>query len=143
MDEGRIKKAIDFLKNNKIKNVSYDEKVQYLRNKLTEEELSEAISRLNKKEGSKEDIQIVSQTTTNPNPASTMNQYSTPIPTSPSIYQHKPRKSGGNKLMAAVNVGAISAVSSIAVSYLINNMKDKKEQEVDFYFILKFRYFNV
>jgi hypothetical protein len=124
MDKDRIQKAVEFLKNDQIKNVSYDEKVMYLKSKLTEEELSEALTRVKGKV-----VQITDTTSSSSNaaqPSYTNSRNSS----SSSVQEYRPQSSGGSKLLKALNIGAISAASSIGVSYMISNMKDKKEQEV-------------
>jgi hypothetical protein len=124
MDEGRIQKAVEFLKNKQIKNVSYDEKVIYLKSKLTEEELSEALNRVDSKKVEISNTASISTSLAQPAYSASRNSSSS------SMKEYQPKSSGGSKLMNAINIGAISAASSIGVSYMINNMKDKKEQEV-------------
>lgn len=134
MDEGRIQKAVEFLKNKQIKNVSYDEKVMYLKSKLTEEELSEALNRVNSKKVEVSDTNSIPTSSVQPAYSTSRNSSSS------SLKEYPPKSSGGSKLMNAINIGAISAASSIGVSYMINNMKDKKEQEVILCIIIKFRF---
>ena len=47
MRDKMIQESLNFLKKEEVKNVPFDEKVQYLKGKLTEEELSEVLSRFN------------------------------------------------------------------------------------------------
>ena len=119
-----IQKSLNFLKKEEVKNVPFDEKVQYLKGKLTEEELSEVLARFNDgdnktKENQDESIKI----TTTASTVQRRESSSTSVP--PKQYS-----SFGSKFISGINIAAISAVSSIGVSYLINNMKDKKEKEV-------------
>lgn len=125
MKEDRIKKAIIFLKDDKIKGVPYEEKITYLKGKLTEEELSEALTRL--KSDDKGDIGSSDQLSAN----NIQRSYSTPQPTSPRVVEeYRPQSSTSNKFMKALNIGAIAAASSIGISYMMSNMKDKKDREL-------------
>lgn len=134
MSEDRIKKALDFIQNDKIKGVSFDDKVQYLKTKLTEEELSEALVRLKNKDAKEANSTSSNTVDARGSVSSTSSAQVTPYQSEayqPAPYQPPAQRSGGgSSLMNAVNIGAISAVSSIGISYLINNMKDKKEKEV-------------
>ena len=124
MREDKIQKSVNFLTKEEIKNVPYDEKIQYLKGKLTEEELSEVLTRFerdSKKTGGSKDepIKVIANSSTS--------QRREFAPTASPVRQSS---SFGSKFITGVNIAAISAASSIGVSYLINNMKDKKEKEV-------------
>ena len=47
MRDKMIQESLNFLKKEEVKNVLFDEKVQYLKGKLTEEDLSEVLARFN------------------------------------------------------------------------------------------------
>lgn len=125
MKEDRIKKAIIFLKDDKIKDVPYEEKINYLKNKLTEEELSEALSRL--KSDDKGDTGSSNQSSAN----TIQRSYSTGQATCPrDMEEYRPQSNRSSKFMKALNIGAIAAASSIGMSYMMSNMKDKKDREL-------------
>lgn len=122
MDEKRVKSAVDFLRQDKIKDISYQEKIAYLKTKLTEEELNEALKRI-------EDNSI-SKSADTPEIKITTDSRRFPVQQPPMYVKNESKPRESNKLMKAMNIGAISAASSIGISYLISKMNDKKEQEV-------------
>lgn len=117
MRDERIRKAVNFLNKDEIKNVPFNEKVSYLKNKLTEEELSEVLSKIEDK---------ASKTEAKEEPSRTTQAYSTERrPSASSVETYPPKQSVGSKFITGLNIAAISAASSIGVSYMINNIKDK------------------
>lgn len=124
MREDKIQKSVSFLTKEEIKNVPFDEKIQYLKGKLTEEELSEVLTRYEGKAKKTttdhdEPIKVIANSS-----SSQRREFA------PTAAPARQSSSFGSKFITGVNIAAISAASSIGVSYLINNMKDKKEKEV-------------
>ena len=127
------------MKSDKMKDIPKNELIQYLQRRLTEEELSEVLNNLGKDDNLGEEVELRNTTQIEKSPSlSNYNQNS--VPSLPN-QDYQKNKGGGSGLMQAVNVGAISAVTSMGISYLISNMKDKKEQEVNIIILIS-RYFN-
>ena len=127
MGEHDIQKAVSFLKRDTKPTTSLEEKINFLRSKLTEEELSEAVSRFNSK-SEEEKAQNISQS----NPLAQKSKISSSNNSSTSIpqiqYVQKP-KSTGSKFVEMLNIGAISTAASLGVSYMINSVNEKKDQQ--------------
>ena len=127
MGEHDIQKAVSFLKRDTKPKTSLEDKINFLRSKLTEEELSEAVSRFNSK-SEEEKAQNISQS----NPLAQKSKISSSNNSSTSIpqiqYVQRP-KSTGSKFVEMLNIGAVSTAASLGVSYMINSVNEKKDQQ--------------
>lgn len=128
MREDHIQKSLNFLKTETTPKTSFDEKIGFLRGKLTEEELSEVMNRY--KSSNASSTAPIASTTLSSSHVPSATPVSHSIPSQPEVrYVEQPR-SAGSRFIDMLNIGAISTATGLGVSYVVNSLSDKKDEQV-------------
>ena len=109
-----MQQALGMLKSPQVQKLPMEQKKQFLASKLTEEEISEVLKRFEKGESPQ-----TKQSEGQINPSY--------IVESPKTNQRL-AQTNQHFLMNALNIASISIVTSVGVTYLLDNFKDKKDE---------------
>ena len=120
MREDEIKKAVALLSSEKLSKVSEEQRNQFLKDKFSEEEISEIHKRLKQAKdlgvGGAEVPRAVKPTNGAP-----------VIQNSPQAEQRL-QQTNSHFLTNALNVASLAVVTSVGVTYLLDKFKDKKDE---------------
>ena len=123
MRDGEIAKAVAMLKSEKLAKVSDEQRNAFLKEKFSEEEISEIHRRL------KADKSGSNRTTASSQPVSTVTAGPPVITASPAA-QQRLEQTNSHFWTNALNVASLAVVTSVGVTYLLDKFKDKKDESL-------------